>query len=562
MLPLLMYWCTAALSLVFAASACAGSPTTVRPSPPATPEVSAPSPARAVVAAATPEAATAGRRVLEAGGNAADAAVAVAFALGVTEPAMSGLGGQLQVLVHPPDGKPLVINGTSVAPRATPLDAKRESLVGRNASTVPTSIKTLAHLFENHGSGRVTWAQTIEPAHRYAESGFEVGAFRADVWKGREKALRDDGGARAMFLDAEGQAPVVGATWQQPAMAKTLARLARGGPDSFYTGDIAQEILEDARANDSWLSKQDLAEIPPRSEEAPLTGTYRGVTVSTQTPPGGGWVVLLALNLLERHSPEDLRGKRREIHMAEALALAHRERRRAPVQNLLHFREETDVRTSKEHAAKLERESIESRHPPSDETGGETTHFSVVDATGFAVSVTASINAMFGAKVAHPTLGFLFNDYMHELRVTSKPHPFRLRPRAAPYSSMSPTILSIDGKPVLVLGSPGSARIISAVVQVVQCWVDEVRDIQQCVGRPRVHADAEGRAFVEDPLPPTERGLVDHQFEVQRAPKRYGGGRLSAYFGGVHAVALEQNAWTGAADPRRDGAVEILETKP
>jgi gamma-glutamyltranspeptidase/glutathione hydrolase len=177
--------------------------------------------------------------------------------------------------------------------------------------------------------------------------------------------------------------------------------------------------------------------------------------------------------------------------------------------------------------------------------------------------VTASINNYYGAKVAHPGLGFLYNDYMNEFEIGQPEHPSGMRPRAMPYSSMSPTILTKDGEARLVLGSPGSARIISAITQVVQLWVNGV-PLKDAVAHPRLHVSPSGQLLVENPEhyeSATEK-LIANGFDLREPADDLSHGRWNPYFGGVHALALESGNWVGAADPRRDGtAVAVKRSK-
>jgi gamma-glutamyltranspeptidase/glutathione hydrolase len=191
-------------------------------------------------------------------------------------------------------------------------------------------------------------------------------------------------------------------------------------------------------------------------------------------------------------------------------------------------------------------------------SGGETTHFSLVDGQGMVVAVTQSLNGYYGAKVAHPTLGVLYNDYMRELEVDRPGDPFALRPDALPYSSMSATILLHEGRPSLAVGSPGSKRIISAVVQVVSHWVDVGRGIRTAVEAPRLHVVPEDDLFMEARGVPAAHllELERRGYSIVRPLSSLHKGDLNPFFGGVHAVAWEGREWTGAADPRRDGAVD------
>jgi len=173
------------------------------------------------------------------------------------------------------------------------------------------------------------------------------------------------------------------------------------------------------------------------------------------------------------------------------------------------------------------------------------------------VSVTARINAYFGARVANPKLGFLYNDYMREFEYGNPGHPFAIRERAMPYSSMSPTVIARDGRPVLGLGSPGSARIISAVAQVAQLWMDKQMPIADAVATPRVHVVPEDALYLENAVGVADSllGLLGGMgFRVVAPAADLALRDRNAYYGGVHAVALENGRWSGAADPRRDGA--------
>lgn len=502
-----------------------------------------------VVSSATPEASAAGEIMLAAGGNAIDAAVAVGFALAVTEPAMSGLGGQSQIIVHAPGKAPFVINGTSFAPRGVPATVTARDIAGHRATTIPTTVRVLYHAWENHGSGKITWAEILAPAIRYAEQGFAIGPFRHKVLRRYYENLRQSPSARGLFLHPDGSMPQPGEVWQQPALAKTLRRLASAGAMDFYTGEIAAEIAADMARNGGWITAADLAALPDPEEIPPLHATFRGRDVYTLPPPGGGWVVLQILNLLEQFPPDSLAPDNpgRRLHLARALRLAHRMRRNNPIRNLRHYENELRKRLDKSRAREMLRQ---------DAGSGETTHYSVVDSRGMAVGVTASINAYYGAKAANARLGFLYNDYMHEFELDDPGHPFFLRPGAMPYSSMSPTIVAQDGRPVLVLGSPGSSRIISAVAQVLQLWVDGGISIQQAVDAPRTHVVPDSSLYLEA-VPETADLSRFLKYGLRRKFPRadLAHGKLNPYFGGVHAIALENGIWVGAADPRRDGAV-------
>ncbi len=502
-----------------------------------------------VVAAATPEATEAGVAILEAGGNAVDAAVAVQFALAVTEPAMSGLGGGSQMLIHPPDTQPIIVNGTSYSPHDTPRSTTEDDIRGHRATTIPTTVRTMAYAWEHYGSGNLTWLQLLQPAIRFAEDGFVVGPFRHNVWRRHRDQLRADPVVAALFLTAREDVPSTGSVFRQPMLARTLRRLADQGAEDFYTGAIAQEIASDMAANGGWITLDDLRDLPNPRVLQPLRGSYRGWDVYTSTPPGSGWVVLQILNVLERSAPSQLAldSPERTATLAAALHMGHSSRRATPITDLIDYQQEAARRIDKATAARL----LEER------ASGETTHFTVVDRDGRTVAVTSSINAYFGARAAHETLGFLYNSYMHEFVFESPEHPFAIRPDGMPLSSMSPTVLARDGRPVMALGSPGSARIISAVTQVVQLWVDERLPIDEAVATPRIHALPGQRFYMEARRMPgaVRRTMEQAGYTFPDVGWDLSLNGLNAYFGGVHAVAFDGTAWHGAADPRRDGAV-------
>lgn len=521
-----------------------------------------------VVSSASPEATRAGVEILDDGGNAVDAAVAVAFALAVTEPAMSGLGAGMQMVVQSPGKPAFVINGTSFAPAATPSAVSNpdSTLSGHRLTTIPTAVATLDYALRTHGSGAVSWARVIAPAIRYAERGFEVGPFRAKVYRRHEADLGGSASARELFLKPGGAAPAAGDTLRQPVLARTLARIASGGANAFYRGDIAREIAADMAANDGWITFADLARVTAPREHAALRSTYRGYDVATVGLPASGWVVLQALNVLEQSPPADLALQRstRAERVVEALLAAHTSRRDNPILDLVNFEREAAQRISKDEASRVLRRLRERvrRAPdvqaPDASSSGETTHFTVADANGMIVSVTASINAYFGARVATPTLGFLYNDYMREFVLERPDHPYAIGPGRMPFSSMSASIVSHHGVPVMGVGSPGSARIISAVTQVIQLWVDGARDIAGAVAAPRWHVQPPRSLYIEDSAAAAalardleQRFGLRHQ---QPSDDLASGGR-NPYFGGVHAVAWEGGRWVGAADPRRDGSI-------
>jgi gamma-glutamyltranspeptidase/glutathione hydrolase len=513
------------------------------------------------VSSASPEATAAGVEVLERGGNAIDAAVAVSLALGASEPAGSGIAGQTVMLVRPPGGDAFVINGTTWSPRTIPDQVSAEQLkYGHTAAAVPSTLRVLDLAWRRYGSGQLSWAALLEPAIRIAEEGWVVGPFRARAFRFYLESLLKQPAAAAFFAHPNGTPYQVGEKFRQPQLAQTLRRLAAVGAADFYSGAMAAEIVADMEANGGWITARDLAEFPEPALLPALAGSYRGHDVLALPPPFGGWVVLQILNLLEQSDARQLDGDdtERRLLLLDALRIGHDSRRRRPVGDYVNYQHEMAVNVSKAEAKRLllEYQSGLGKAGPG-EPGGETTHFSVVDGDGMAVAVTQSIDSYFGAGVAHPKLGFLYNNYMQGFQVDDPDAPYALEPLQMPKSSMSATIVARDGRTELVLGSPGSARIISAVAQTISYWVDLEQDISSAVAAFRVHVVPPDRAYVEGPeLPPDlMAGMARRGLTLVRPTYGVSDSQLDPYFGGVHALAFEQGSWTGTADPRRDGRV-------
>ncbi len=493
-----------------------------------------------IVSSATPEATAAGVAVLEAGGNAVDAAVAVSLTLGVTEPAGSGIAGQTVMLIKRPGESAFVVQGTTWSPQNIPDDVTDEQLsYGRTAATVPSSLRVLDLAHRRFGSGELDWAELVMPAAMHAENGIVVGPFRQRAFRNYGEALAKDDVARGIFFKEDGGTLQVGDRLRQPVLAATLRRVATLGAMDFYQGAMAREIAADMQDNGGWMTFEDLAQFPEPRIVPALRSSYRGHTVETLPPPFGGWVVLKILAELEAIDAAVLGAddSKRRLALLDALRVAHGLRRSDPVTDYVNYDAAVDERLGR----------------------GETTHFSVVDGEGTAVAVTQSIDSYFGSKVAHPTLGFLYNNYMQGFQVDDPGAPYYIAAREMPLSSMSATVVSKDDAPLLVLGSPGSARIISSVAQVTSYWLDVAHDVVAAVGAYRVHIVPEDSAYVEGGEIPNELlgGMAERGLRLVRPKYGVSDSHHDAYFGGIHALAMENGQWSGAADPRRDGTVAI-----
>jgi gamma-glutamyltranspeptidase/glutathione hydrolase len=522
----------------------------------------------------------AGAEMLEAGGNAMDAAVAAALALGVVEPAVSGLGGQTMMLVYEARTRRTVaLDGSSRAPnRATPeLLDKAERLRGYRATTVPSTPAVLGYALERFGT--LKWSQVIQPAIRLAEEGYSVSELQRRLTLREKKHLRA-GPAAALFLQDGEKSYAVGALFKQPVLAETLRRLGRRGYKDFYRGRIAREIVEDMQRNDGLLHRDDLAQVPLPIERRPVSTRFDGHRVMTSPPPAAGRTLIEMLHVAENISASlrQFDTPRGAFALAEIIRRSALDRRDRPFdpnfyaqvqerhmmsadyarlvarQVRSRIRSHSDIlhgvrRDGKAGVASQTRAARVPARQKLDEGSGETTHLSVMDSEGSTVALTQSIERVYGAAVATPTLGFLYNDYMGAFDYEDVTHPYYMRPNAVPWASVAPTIVFRGSKPWLVLGSPGSERIVSAILQVVVRLLAKQPAID-AVTAPRLHCSLDGRVSLEasrvrDDIPDA---LGAAGFDIDRREP------FSFYMGCVQLVMRQGDLLIGVADPRRDGS--------
>ena len=489
----------------------------------------------------------AGAEILAEGGNAIDAAVAAAFALGVCEPAASGIGGQTMMLIHIGSRRRTVaLDGSSRAPNRTVpgMLSAEDRRRGYRATTVPTTPATLGWALKTYGSLKLR--QVLQPAIRLARDGFIVSELLHRLMKRELSVLRSYNAGR--FFLKDGKRPFrEGERLQQSVLAETLERLAKKGIRDFYRGEIARDIADDMAASDGLIRKDDLAQLPWPVERRPVSGRFGPWRVNTMPPPGAGRTLLEILNVMQQLSwrrrvdtPEGA------VALAAILEQALLDRKDRPF-DPDHFWQTTDKRLLTETYAKEVARATRKRV----KTSGETTHLSVMDARGNAVALTQSIERVFGACVATPSLGFLYNNYMMAFEHEDINHPYYLRPNASPWASVAPTIVSLGQKPWMAIGSPGSERIVSAVSQVML----RLRLGQppfEAVDAPRVHASLKGKVSFEAP-----RMRSDISAALERAgftvdPRE----AYSFYLGCVQLVIRDGEKLIGVADPRRDGAAK------
>jgi gamma-glutamyltranspeptidase / glutathione hydrolase len=502
---------------------------------------------KGVVATAHYRASEAGARMYEAGGNAVDAAVAAALALGVCEPAASGLGGQTMMLIHLPGQRTVAIDGSSRAPNRTPPAElnKAERLRGHRATTVPSTPAALGYVSEHFG--RLPWAKVLEPALQLAEEGYAVSELQHRLTVRELKHLQV-GSAAPLFLQGGKKPLAVGETHRQPVLAKTLRRLAEHGYRDFYAGEIAQAIARDMAKHGGLIQLDDLAQIPNPIERRPVSGSFRSMRVFSFPPPAAGRTLLFILRLLEQFPDKKRRPDTKEgaLLLAEIIRRAMLERQDRPFDPSF-YPQVQDKRLLKDDYARMVAGQIRTRIKPV-KTSGETTHLSTLDADGCGVALTQSIERVYGSFAASPELGFLYNNYMSAFEHEDISHPYYLRPNAVPWASVAPTIVMQGSRPKLVLGSPGSERIVSAIAQVLLRL--ETQPLMDAITGPRLHCSHDGLVTMEASRMRSDipAELLARGFKVKEVEP------FSFYLGCVQAAMRDRDNLVAVADLRRDGA--------
>lgn len=500
---------------------------------------------RGMVSTAHPLATRAGVEILEAGGNAVDAAVAAAFALGSCEPAACGLGGQTFILLYDAKSRRTVaLDGSSRAPnRATPefWIRKRQLKRGHTASTVPSTPAALDYARRRFGTLKLP--DLLGPAIRIADEGFAVSELLHSLMK-RETADLKAGSGGAFFLRRGATPYPVGSVLRQPVLARTLRRLADKGVRDFYRGDIAALIDKDMRAHGGLIRLDDLALIPRPIERRPLATRFDDLRVMTFPPPAAGRTLIEMLNVYASAPRRwrDLDTPKGAAFLAHTIRRAFLDRADRPMDP--EYFPQTDSKMLRPAYAKKVAQRIARRL----EFQGETTHLSVMDRAGNAVALTQSIERVFGSCEASPDLGFLYNNYMYAFEYKDPAHPYYLRPNAAPWASVAPTLAFAGRRPVIALGSPGSERIAPAILQVLLRL--KRAGPYGAVAAPRLHCSLEGTVSLEAPrMRDDVPDFLDRLgFKVDERDA------FSFYLGCVQMVLRGPGGtFTGVADPRRDG---------
>ena len=528
-----------------------------------------------VVVAAQPLAAEAGAHMLDAGGNAADAAVAAAFAISVVEPSMNSIGGRTQILLRLPDGSVAGIDATTQAPATYDPETAPQASYGYPTVGVPGSVAGLARLLRDHGT--MSLGEVMAPAVALAEDGFELLPGEAARHAAGAAQLAEFEGSRAHFLTEDGRVRPSGTVFAQPDLAATLRAIAAGGEDAFYRGEISGRIAADMEANGGAVTSESLAAY--RALDARVVrGSYRGYELIGTDIPASGSVSIGILHILEHFDMASLEDESWAALVGTAIARAFEERTVARRHGLGDLSFMTDKEWAADIAAGIDVPGAAPRLdgsalalPPgapnpgasrpaapavADRDGsewgpthGHTTHLSAADGNGMYVALTQTIGPSLGSRVMTPGLGFLH-------AATLGGYLGHMEPGERARSSISPIMVLQDGEPVLVLGAAGGARIISAVVQAVLRVVDQGMSLPDALAAARVHPFDGG---IEMETSPGIGWAAEDVAEVAswgigvREVEREGA------FGRIHGILVNPRTGeiVGAADPDWEGAAAV-----
>jgi gamma-glutamyltranspeptidase/glutathione hydrolase len=518
--------------------------------------------------------------VMKRGGNAVDAAVATAFALAVVYPSAGNLGGGGFMMIRRSDGTATAIDYREVAPVAATRDmylgpdgelikGNGSSTLGYRAVGVPGTVAGMAFALKKYGSGKLSWPQLIEPARKLAGEGFTVTHRLEKLLEDHQDILSPFADSRRIFL-RDGKAYHEGEVLRQPELAATLGRLQKKGARDFYEGETARLIAEDMQHSRGLITNDDLRGYIVK-ERIPLRGTYRGYGIISMPPPSSGGAVLLEmLNILEGFDLRKLHPFSSEYYhlLVEAMRRAYADRAEymgdtdfglVPIDGLI----DKAYAERQRSTINPDRASLSSEISAGKPTGYEsaqTTHFTIVDATGNAVSNTYTLNGWFGSGVVAKGTGVLLNNEMDDF--TSKPgqpnmfgaiqsERNAIAPRKHPLSSMTPTfVLRPDGSLYFAIGTPGGTTITNTVLQVISNVIDHGMNLEEAIDSPRIHHQWLPDEIRDEPL-----GLsADTRRALEARGHRFASEPI--YMSDAQGIMIEEKTGMrlGASDARQEGA--------
>ena len=524
---------------------------------------------KAMVVSREANATDAGVAILRAGGNAIDAAAAVGLALAVTHPSAGNLGGGGFMLIRFADGRSTFIDFRERAPLQSTRDMyldgsgkpTTDSLVGWRAAGVPGTPRGLEYAQRKYGKSK--WADVVAPSVKLAREGFTISYGLANSLKSSKNLAQFPESKR--IFQKNGAFHEAGAKLIQPELAAVLERIRLTGARDFYEGETARILAAEMAKNGGIITLDDLKQYQV-AERKPLEGDFRGYKIITAPPPSSGGIgILQMLAVLEKTGYEqEGAGSAHAIHYtAEAMRRYYADRAEhlgdpdfwpVPVSKLLSPNYVNKLRASINPDKATNSDEIKAGDLKTMESA-ETTHYSIVDSEGNCVAVTYTLNGGYGSGVTAPGLGFLLNNEMDDFSV--KPgHPNMygavggeanaIQPRKRPLSSMSPSIVLKDGKPFLVVGTPGGTRILTSVMQVIQNVIDFKMNAQDAVNFPRFHHQwRPDKLQMEPQFSPDTRKLLEQRGHVVETVRN---------ICEMAVIQFEANGWlAGASDPRVEG---------
>lgn len=522
-----------------------------------------------MVASSNVYATMAGLEILEQGGNAVDAAIAVCYALGVAEPFTSGLGGGGFMIVHTADGENQFIDYREVASSGQTAESwlddsgnliENANSVGGLAVGVPGEVAGLELALSQFGSGKLSRQQIMQPAIDLANNGYVVSPTMYGAIADEYERMIGEYSELGQYYLKDGLPYEVGDTVTNPDLAKTLQLIAENGADAFYKGEVAEAIVAAVQKHGGVMTTEDLANYKAE-ERVPVTGTYRGYQIISAPPASsGGTHIVEALNVLENYDIGAM-----EVNSAEYLHLFS-ETFKACFADRAAYMADTafadvplDGLTSKDYAKTIYEKITDGSQDwtagnPAQYEGNSTTSFSIADKEGNVVTVTQTIECFWGSKIAVEGYGFIMNDEMHDFS-TSLDSVNKLEPGKRPLSSMSPTIvLREDGSSFMSVGSPGGLRIWPTVTQVISHVIDHNMDIQEAIDTARIFDNGTDTGINYE-----SGGVTPVTADVAAALEAQGHavtdkGEWQLFFGGVQGIVYQEDGTLrGGADPRRDG---------
>ena len=529
-----------------------------------------------IVASTNEVASRVGVETLKRGGNAVDAAIAVAFALAVTHPAAGNLGGGGFMMIRLKDGRTTAIDYREMAPGAAHrniyldkngnlIEGEGGSLVGYRAAGVPGTVRGMELALRKYGSGKLTWSQLLEPARQLAATGFTVTHSLARSLHSNREYLEQYAETKRIYLKG-GQFYKEGEIFRQPELAATFERLQRVGPNEFYEGETARLIVADMKRNNGLMTMEDLRGYVAK-ERAPVRGNYRGHEVISMPPPSSGGAVLIQmLNILEGFDLQKLEASSSDRYhlMAEAMRRAFADRAeymgdsdfvKVPIPGLIDKAYAKTLRATINTERASTSAEVRAGRPAGYESE-DTTHFTVVDAEGNAVANTYTLNNSYGSAAVAKGTGILLNDEMDDFAAKpGTPNLYGLiqgernavAPKKRPLSAMTPTIvLRKDGSLWFTAGSPGGPTIINTVLCIITNVIDYEMNIQQAIDFPRIHHQWLPDELVGEPFGlsgDTQKALTARGHKLAKL----------RYLGDAEGIMIEEKTGMrlGATDPRR-----------